>query len=393
MPPALPPASLDTQSIAMGSFSSTDEQSMRRALELARRGEGRVEPNPMVGAVVASSTGEVLGEGWHGAFGGPHAEIVALAAAGGAARGGTLYVTLEPCCHHGKTPPCTDAIVAAGIGRVVVAAGDPFPAVAGGGLAALRAAGLAVEGGLLESEATRLTAPFRTLVGRGRPWVIAKWAASLDGRLAAAPGADRWISSPESRALVHELRGRVDGVLIGIGTALADDPLLTARPEGPRRALRIVSDSGARLPLEGRLVRSARDWPLLVAVGPAAPPERVEMLRAAGCEVWQGAAADAGDRLESLLLDLGRRRLTNLLVEGGAAILGSLFARGLVDEVYAFTAAKILGGAGDSLPTLPDPPPVAVEEVRHPGGDLLVRGLVQRPVSASACRESRSASG
>jgi diaminohydroxyphosphoribosylaminopyrimidine deaminase/5-amino-6-(5-phosphoribosylamino)uracil reductase len=358
-------------------FSSIDHSLMRRALELARRGEGRVEPNPMVGAVVASPAGEVLGEGWHEAFGGPHAEVMALAAAGGSARGATLSVTLEPCCHHGKTPPCVDAVIAAGITRVVVAAGDPFPEVDGRGVARLRAAGIAVETGLCAAEAMRLTAPFRTLVSRGRPWVIAKWAASLDGRLAAAPGGDRWISSPESLRLVHELRGRMDGVLVGIGTALADDPLLTTRPEGPRRAIRIVLDGAARVPLESRLVRSARDWPLLVAVGPAAAAERIEALQAAGCEVWQGAEVDPAERLDELLRELGRRRLTNLLVEGGAAVLGSFFTRSLIDEVHAFTAAKILGGPGDALPMLPDPPPVEVEEVLHPGGDILVRGLVR----------------
>jgi diaminohydroxyphosphoribosylaminopyrimidine deaminase/5-amino-6-(5-phosphoribosylamino)uracil reductase len=361
-----------------------DERLMRRALELARRGEGRVEPNPMVGAVIASTAGDVIAEGWHERFGGPHAEAVALAGAGAAARGATLYVTLEPCCHHGKTPPCTEAILAAGIARVVVAAGDPFPAVAGGGITALAAAGIPVEVGLLEAEARRLTAPFRTLVTEGRPWVIAKWATSLDGRLAAPAGGDRWISSPESLALVHELRGRVDGVLVGLGTAVADDPLLTARPEGPRRATRIVLDSTASLPAESRLVRSARDWPLLVAVGPGADSERVAALKAAGCEVWQGLEADPDERLGSLLRELGRRRFTNLLVEGGAAVLGSLFSSGLVDEVHAFTAAKILGGPGDSLPVLPDPPPVEVEEILHPGGDILVRGLVRRTPRATA---------
>ncbi len=358
-------------------FSPADESLMRRAIELARRGEGRVEPNPMVGAVVASAAGELVGEGWHESFGGPHAEVVALAAAGAAAMGATLYVTLEPCCHHGKTPPCTDAIIAAGVARVVVAAGDPFPAVAGAGIAALRTAGITVETGLCKAEAVRLTAPFRTLVTRGRPWVIAKWAASLDGRLAAAPGGDRWISSPESRAIVHELRGRVDGVLVGIGTAMADDPLLTTRPEGHRRAVRIVLDSTARLPLASRLVRSAGDWPLLVAVGPAAEAARIEALRAAGCEVWKAAAADPGERLEALLAELGRRRLTNLLIEGGGAVLACCFDRGLVDEVHAFTAARILGEPGDSLPRLPEPPPLEVEEILHPGGDLLVRGLVR----------------
>ncbi|MFM7136562.1 MAG: bifunctional diaminohydroxyphosphoribosylaminopyrimidine deaminase/5-amino-6-(5-phosphoribosylamino)uracil reductase RibD [Planctomycetota bacterium] len=357
---------------------SPDEQLMRRAVELARRGEGRVEPNPMVGAVIASAAGDLIAEGWHERFGGPHAEAAALAKGGPTARQATLYVTLEPCCHHGKTPPCTAAIIAADIARVVVAAADPFPEVAGGGIAALEAAGIPVEVGLLGAEARRLTAPFRTLVTEGRPWVIAKWATSLDGRLAAPAGGDRWISSPASLALVHELRGRVDGVLVGVGTALADDPLLTARPEGPRRATRIVLDSRARLPLESALVRSARDWPLVIAVGPAADPGRITALEAAGCEIWRGGEADPHQRLAALLGELGRRRFTNLLVEGGAAVLGSLFAGGLVDEVYAFTAAKILGGPGDALPTLPDPPPVEVEEILHPGGDILIRGLVRR---------------
>ncbi len=363
---------------------------MRRAVELARGGEGRVEPNPMVGAVVATPAGEVIAEGWHDRFGGPHAEAEALARAGTAARGATLYVTLEPCCHHGKTPPCTAAIIAAGIARVVVAAGDPFPAVAGGGIAALAAAGIPVELGLLESEARRLTAPFRTLVTEGRPWVIAKWATSLDGRLAAPAGGDRWISSPESLALVHELRGRVDGVLVGLGTALADDPLLTARPEGPRRATRVVLDSEARLPLASKLVRSARDRPVLVAVGPDADPGRIAALQAAGCEAWRGTESDPHARLASLLAELGRRRFTNLLVEGGAAVFGSLFAGGLVDEIHAFTAAKILGGPGDSLPRLPDPPPLHVEELLHPGGDILIRGLVRRPSSATASADARA---
>jgi diaminohydroxyphosphoribosylaminopyrimidine deaminase/5-amino-6-(5-phosphoribosylamino)uracil reductase len=372
---------------------ASDIASMRRALDLARRGEGRVEPNPMVGAVICGPGGAIVAEGWHDRFGGPHAEAMAIAAAGGAARGGTLYVTLEPCCHHGKTPPCSEAIIAAGIRRVVVAAGDPFPEVAGGGIAALEAAGISVEVGLLAADAERLTAPFRRLVTSGRPWVIAKWAVSLDGRLAAAPGGDRWISSPESRELVHRLRGRMDAILIGIGTALADDPLLTARPAGPRRALRIVLDSRGRLPLESKLVRSARDWPLLVAVGPEAAADCLLALEAAGCEVWREPEQDAGERLEKLLAELGRRRLTNLLIEGGAEVFRTLFNRSLVDEVHAFTAARRLGKPGDGLPQLPPPPPFEVEEVLHPGGDTFVRGLVGRPpLSGQADPESRSAS-
>jgi diaminohydroxyphosphoribosylaminopyrimidine deaminase/5-amino-6-(5-phosphoribosylamino)uracil reductase len=362
-------------------FTPFDEAAMRRALDLAARGHGFVEPNPPVGAVVAVGDA-IVGEGWHERFGGPHAEVVALSAAGPRARGATLYVTLEPCCHHGKTPPCTEAILAAGISRVVVAAGDPFPAVAGRGLDALRAAGLLVETGLLDAAAERLTAAFRTLVTRGRPWVIAKWAMSLDGRLAANPGQDRWISSPESRGLVHALRSRVDAIAVGIGTAVADDPLLTVRVDpgtaaGPRRPLRIVLDPRATLPVESNLVRTAREVPVLVAVGPDAPAERMRSLEAAGCEVWRGVAADRGSRTAALLAELGSRRLTTLLVEGGATVLAGMIAADQVDEAWVFVAPRILGG-----PAVAVEPPAAdrrlrIEEVTFPGGDVLVRGTLR----------------
>lgn len=358
---------------------------MRRALELARRGEGLVEPNPQVGAVVLSAEGSVVGEGWHARFGGDHAEIVALAAAGAAARGGTLVVTLEPCCHHGKTPPCTDAVIAAGVKRVVVAAEDPFPEVAGGGIARLRAAGIDVETGLLSAEAERLTAPFRRLVRDRRPWVIAKWAMSLDGRIATAGGDSRWISCEASRAIVHALRGRMDAIMVGIGTALADDPLLTARPPGPRTPLRVVVDSRARLPLAGRLVGTAGEVPLLVATGPEAPADRVTALEAAGCMVWRGEDADRGVRLAALLRHLGERRVTNLLVEGGAGLLGGLFDAGFLDEAWAFVAPKLVGGtvapaaiAGRGIARMTAAPRIAVEDVARSGEDVLLRGLVAR---------------
>lgn len=362
-------------------FDSHDSAAMTRAIELARRGAGRVEPNPQVGAVVgvrdAAGRLEIVGEGWHAEFGGPHAEIVALREAGERARGATLYVTLEPCCHHGKTPPCTDAIIAAGIVRVVIGARDPFPAVNGGGITALKQAGLVVDLGLLEPEATRLIAAFRTLVERQRPWVIAKWAMSLDGTLATGTPEDRWLSSPESRAIVHELRGRIDGIIVGIGTVLADDPLLTARPTGPRTPLRIVLDSNARLPLTSQLVRTAHDVPLLVAVGPDAAATRIAALEAAGCEVWQGHEADQSARALALLHELGRRRHTTLLVEGGPAVLRAFFSARLVDEVWTFIAPRIVGGAAASLPTLHDAPPIDIEDVTHPGGDIFIRGVVR----------------
>jgi|694.fasta_scaffold06978_12 diaminohydroxyphosphoribosylaminopyrimidine deaminase/5-amino-6-(5-phosphoribosylamino)uracil reductase len=371
------------------------EHLMRQALALARHGEGHVEPNPMVGAVIVAapvstssgggSTGPIVAEGWHAAFGGPHAEVAALAAAGAAARGGTLAVTLEPCCHHGKTPPCTSAIIAAGIAKVIVATRDPFPAVSGGGLDALRRAGIEVQTGVCEDEARRLIAPFSTLVQRHRPWLIAKWAMSLDGRVATAAGESRWISSEASRAIVHELRGRMDGILCGIGTVLADDPLLTARPAGPRQALRIVLDSMARLPLESRLVRTSHEIPVLVATGPTAPADRVRALEAAGCEVWRGAAATPQERLESLLAELGSRRLTNVLVEGGPTVLGSLADAHAIDEVWAFIAPRIIGGeaspspiAGTGITALATAASIEIEHVEHPGGDLFVRGIVRR---------------
>ena len=366
-----------------------DERLMRRALGLARRGEGRVEPNPMVGAVLASPRAggidRIIAEGWHDVFGGPHAEVAAISAAGATARGGTLAVTLEPCCHHGKTPPCTEAIVAAGIARVIVGTRDPFPAVNGGGLDALARAGIDVRVGVCEPEARRLIAPFHTLVERKRPWLIAKWAMSVDGRVATSAGESRWISSDASREVVHQLRGRMDGILCGIGTVLTDDPLLTARPAGPRRALRIVLDSGARLPLESRLVRTAREVPLLVATGPVAPADRLRALESAGCEVWRSTATTPEERLRSLLAELGSRRLTNVLVEGGPTVLGSLSDAGAIDEVWAFIAPKVIGGAtapspiaGAGIQALASAAAIEIEHSESIGGDLFIRGVVRR---------------
>lgn len=326
-----------------------DSWHMQRALRLAAQGQGRVEPNPLVGCIVARGA-EAIGEGWHQRFGGPHAEIEALAVAGRRAQGGTLYVTLEPCCHQGKTPPCTQAILNAGVRRVVAAMIDPFPAVAGGGLRALQAAGVEVHSGVLAAESAALNAPYLKRLARGRPWVIAKWAMTLDGKLATSTGESQWISGPASRAQVHALRGRVDGILVGIGTALSDDPLLTARPPGLRTALRIVVDSQARLPLQSQLVRTAAAAPVLVAVGPAAPNDRCDALNSAGCGVWRGTAEDPAERLAELLDELGRRNVTNLLVEGGGQILGSLLAISELDEAHVYVAPRLVGGTNAPSP-------------------------------------------
>jgi diaminohydroxyphosphoribosylaminopyrimidine deaminase/5-amino-6-(5-phosphoribosylamino)uracil reductase len=334
---------------------------MRRALELAARGNGTVEPNPAVGAVLVDPSLELIAEGWHQRFGGPHAEIEAITRAGSLAAGATLFVTLEPCCHQGKTGPCTDAILRAAIRKVVVACRDPFPLVDGNGIAALRAAGLDVEEGLLAEEARDLTAPFRKLVLQKVPWVHAKWAMSLDGKIATSGGASRWISNERSRAIVHHLRGQMDAVLIGSRTAAFDDPLLTARPRGPRTATRIVLDSKASLAIESQLARTASETPLIVASSPEAPGENIRRLEDASVEVLRlpttpvltaGGSNEARIDILALLKELGRRNFTNLMVEGGAQVLGSFFDAGQIDEFHVFVAPKILGG-------LESPGPVA----------------------------------
>jgi diaminohydroxyphosphoribosylaminopyrimidine deaminase/5-amino-6-(5-phosphoribosylamino)uracil reductase len=360
---------------------------MRRALAEAARGRGAVEPNPMVGAVVVRD-GRLVGVGHHARFGGPHAEVVALGVAGEAARGATLHITLEPCCHHGKTPPCTDAVIAAGVGRVVAAMFDPFSKVAGGGLSRLRDAGIAVEVGVEADEARQLNAPYLKRLATGRPYVTAKWAMTLDGKIATASGDSVWISGPQSRALVHEVRGRMDAIAVGIGTVLADDPRLTARPPGPRVAARVVLDGAARLPRESRLVRSAREAPVVVAVTDRAPADLREALVAAGCEVL-AFPGEGPVPVEPLLTELGRRGMTNLLVEGGSRVLGAFFDAGQVDEVDVFLAPVLLGGGSDvpAVRGVSEPARMAEAlrldraEVSRAGPDVRLRGTIVRPWS------------
>jgi diaminohydroxyphosphoribosylaminopyrimidine deaminase / 5-amino-6-(5-phosphoribosylamino)uracil reductase len=314
---------------------------MQRALELAERGRGAVEPNPLVGAVVVRD-GKALGEGWHERYGAAHAEVNALWAAAGDTRGATLYVTLEPCCHQGKTPPCTDAVVRAGITRVVAAMADPFPQVSGKGIAQLRAAGVSVDAGLGDREARRLNAPYLKLLSTGRPYVHAKWAMTLDGKIATATGESKWISGEASRRRVHDLRGRVDAILVGAGTVRADDPLLTARPPGPRVATRIVLSRSGLLPAGARLVQTAREIPLLVVT--LSSGARTASLREAGCEVLHLATREAADVVPLLLDELGRRRMTNILVEGGSGALGAFLDARAIDELHVFVAPNLLGG-------------------------------------------------
>ncbi len=296
----------------------------------------------MVGAVLVRD-GRPIAIGHHERFGGPHAEVVALGRAGESARGATLYVTLEPCCHHGKTPPCTEAILRAGVARVVVAVGDPFPQVDGGGLAALEAAGVRVEVGCLDGAARELNAPYWKRLATGRPYVTAKWAMTLDGKTAVACGDSRWISSDDSRRLVHDLRGRMDAIVVGIATVEADDPRLTVRPPGPRRPTRIVLDSSARLATDCTLVRTAAEVPVLVAVTDRASSDRRDRLASAGCEVV-AFPGDGPVPVGMLLQELGRRGMTNILVEGGGRVLGSFLDAGEVDAVEVFVAPILEGG-------------------------------------------------
>jgi diaminohydroxyphosphoribosylaminopyrimidine deaminase/5-amino-6-(5-phosphoribosylamino)uracil reductase len=354
---------------------------MARALELAERGRGWVEPNPLVGCVIVSAAGEVVGEGFHQRFGGPHAEVEALRVAGAHAAGGTVFVTLEPCCHFGKTPPCTQALIAAKVAQVFIATRDPFPQVNGGGIAELQHAGIRVSIGLLEAAARQQNAPFFKLVQFQQPWVIAKWAMTLDGKLATTTGSSQWISGEASRAVVHQLRGRVDAIMVGAGTVRADNPLLTARCEHQRVATRIVLDSHGQLASDSQLVRTANQVPVLVVTGPEASADNLLRLQQAGCEVLLLSPHDKQQRLQALLTELARRRMTNVLVEGGGTLLGALFDLQAIDEVHAFIAPKLVGGGGvwplvgHGVDTMPQAARV-LGEVAQLGDDLYMHGPV-----------------
>ena len=323
---------------------------MRLALRLAQRGQGLVEPNPMVGAVLVRNRA-IIGRGWHQKFGGPHAEINALNKAIALPRGGTLYVTLEPCCHTGKTGPCTQAIIAAGVKRVVVAMQDPNALVRGKGIAQLRRAGIQVDTGVLEAHAQQLNRPFVKWITTQQPYVIAKWAQTLDGGIADCHGKSQWISSPESRERVHHIRGRVDGIMVAIGTALADDPMLTARPAKKvdirRTATRIIIDSQCRLPPNSKLVLTAAKNPTMVFHRASLTGEalrRMKRLIQHGIECI-GVPMDKNGAVDmaATLTELGKQNFTNILVEGGPTLLGSMLKEKFIDEGLVFIAPKIAG--------------------------------------------------
>ncbi len=332
--------------MASSTATERDARHLRRAMDLAGSAHGLTSPNPVVGAVVARED-RVLGEGFHARAGEPHAERVALSACREDPSGATMYVSLEPCCHQGRTPPCTDAIVEAGIGRVVVASDDPSPKASGRGLGVLRDDGVAVEvvDGDLAHEARLLNQPFRKHARTGRPLLILKSAMSLDGKVATASGDSQWISGEASRARAHRWRSECDAVAVGIGTARADDPLLTSRVEGvARQPARIVFDSEAVLAADSQLVRTATEVPVILVCSRAAKRTATEGLRNAGVDVIVASGANEADRAGDALDQIGARDIQSVLVEGGPHLAGVCLDAGHIDEVRIFIAPLLIGG-------------------------------------------------
>jgi len=326
-------------------FSPEDEEYMRLALTLAGQAQGRTSPNPMVGCVVVRN-GQIVGQGYHRQAGTPHAEVHALAAAGDEANGATLYVTLEPCSHFGRTPPCADAIIRAGVKRVVAAMVDPNPLVAGKGLSRLRAAGIEVATGLLATEAARLNEAFIKAITIGLPLITYKAAFTVDGKLATASGDSRWVSSEASRQLVHQMRNRYDVIMVGSETVLLDDPQLNCRYPGGRDPIRLVVDGELRTPVTAQILRSSATAPCILATTQAAPAPKLAQLSALpGVEIWSYPTPRYVP-LPDLAADIRKRGWNSVLLEGGGKLAGAMLAAGLIDKVEFFLAPKLLGGDG-----------------------------------------------
>lgn len=363
----------------------TGERYMREAIALALKAKGRTSPNPMVGAVFVKN-GQILGRGYHARAGAPHAEICVLQAVGGEARGGTLYINLEPCCHWGRTPPCTQALVRSGIQRVIVGMVDPNPLVAGKGIEELRRAGIEVEIGLLEEEARRINEAFIKYVTTGRPFVILKTAVSLDGKIATASRQSRWITGARSRQEVHRLRAQVDAILVGIETILADDPQLTVRLKGGpwKNPKRVIVDSALRLPLGARVLHPSEPETLVVAT-PRAPSEKADFLREKGAQVLIVPEREGRVDLSILMEELGRREVTSLLIEGGGEVNAAALQARLVDKVVFFIAPLLIGGkgapgaiGGEGIPALEEAVRLERVKVKRLDPDIMVQGYVVR---------------
>lgn len=395
----------------------TDEEYMRVALKLAERGRGFVNPNPMVGAVIVKD-GRMIGQGWHRKFGELHAERNALADCTEDPAGATVYVTLEPCCHQGKTPPCTDALLAAGVRRVVIGAMDPNPLVGGRGAAILREHGVTVETGVLKKECEEQNRIFLHYIRSGMPYVVLKYAMTLDGKIATATGASKWITGEPARAQVHALRHELMGIMVGSGTVLADDPMLNCRLPDTRNPVRIICDTRLRTPLDAAVVRTAGEQRTIIATAQGAADrgqaadegaclrqaafaeaggqqaadmqykEREEKLRAyrkSGCEIMELPVKDGHIELRALMQELGGLGIDSILLEGGSSLNWSALSCGIVNEVHAYIAPKIFGGAAAKSPVagigaaLPDDA-VGLEDVKTEmiGGDFLVKGRVRQ---------------
>lgn len=358
-----------------------DEFYMRRALELAGKGAGHVNPNPMVGAVIVKD-GKIIGEGYHQKYGELHAERNALRNCKESPEGADLYVTLEPCCHYGKTPPCTDAIIENKIRRVIVGSLDSNPLVAGKGIQILKEAGIQVTEGVLQKECNELNRIFFHFMKTGRPYVMMKYAMTLDGKIAAYTGASKWITGEAARQKVQEDRGRFMAIMAGIGTVLADDPLLTCRLEGKKSPVRIICDTNLRIPLESALVRTAREVPVIVATA-SLDTEKKKALMETGCEIWDLPAKEDGIDLQVLMQRLGERKIDSVLLEGGGALNYAALKNGVVNRVQAYIAPKLFGGAQAKTPVEGkgvDSPQEAFrvdnQEITMIGEDILIEGDV-----------------
>lgn len=355
----------------------TDQDYMRRAIVLAERGRGWTSPNPLVGAVIVKD-GRIIGEGYHEKYGELHAERNAIASLTESAEGATIYVTLEPCCHYGKTPPCTEAIIENKIARVVIGSRDPNPKVSGKGAAMLREAGIVVEEDFLREECDRLNPIFFHYITTKTPYVILKYAMTADGKIATKTGASKWITGEKSRELVQQMRHNYRGIMVGIGTVLADDPMLNVRFEGGRSPVRIICDSSLRIPEDCAIAKSAHEYDTIVACASAEPGKK-DRLEALGMQVLELPGADGTVDLKALMGVLGERKIDSILLEGGGMLNDSMLRLGLVHEVKAFVAPKLFGGAGAKTPVegngveLPDQAVrLSLEKVTTVGEDLLI---------------------
>ncbi len=358
---------------------SEEERYMRMALALAEKGMGFTSPNPMVGAVIVKD-GRVIGQGYHERYGQLHAERNALASCTEDPAGSTVYVTLEPCCHHGKTPPCTDALIEARVARVVVGSSDPNPLIAGKGIEILREHGIEVCGNVCEADALELNAPFFHFITTGRPLVVLKYAMTMDGKIACCTGESRWVTGEEARTNVHRDRLRYSSIMVGMGTVAADDPLLTCRLDNARDPLRVVCDSGLSIPMGSRIVQSAGSVRTVIATC-SDDPSRASALEQAGCEIWHVGGESGRVDLRALMARLGEAGIDSVYIEGGATLAWSALEAKVVDRVHAYIAPKIFGGSDA-------PTPVGGRGVAHPADCIELVDTRMRKLGADMLLES-----